>query len=210
MVIQRTSYMIQWLVAISLVSLSGCGETIEWREEATTEFGTVTVSRKVELNFTGGELSQAATRWPTKYQLSLVHPKTHQRVSWKGEYGFNPAYVGFDPENTYLVIYPMRCDAKISAFSVPGLPYIYLKSSDGRSWQRVHPRDLPMGPVSANLSGNYDGFSIGEELAQKTVAAINGNLELSTDKFFQIKIPSTYEEWSYKHKKPGGYAGCRA
>jgi hypothetical protein len=104
----------------------------------------------------------------------------------------------------------MLCNASIPTVSVPGLPYIYLKSGDGSSWQVVKPSDLPMGPVSANLSGTYDGFWVkdGLELAQETVAGINRNLELSTAKFFQIKIPSTYEGWLYKHKKPGGYTGC--
>ena len=200
----------RWLLTILLVAVAGCGKTIEWKEEPKTELGPVTVTRKVELNFSGGELSEAARRWPTKYQISVEHPVSKRRVSWKGEYGFNPVYLGFDRESTYLVILPMVCDAKIPEFSVPGLPYIYLKTADGKSWRVVKPNEFPMHAIRANLGGAYDGFWVkdGGELPQETVAGINGNLELSTGKFFQVTIPSTYDAWPYKHKKVGGYKGC--
>ena len=197
-----------WLV---LLLSTGCSKTEKWKEIVLLTSGnTVVVERKVELNFTGGELSNALKRWPTTYVISTKNPINNQRVKWEGSYGLNPIMIDFKDSKSFVVALPMVCNAKIEKFSLAGFPYIFYRSDDGKHWQVILPAQFPPEFKVANLSATYDFFWMegGRTRSPTDIDGQNGDTQHASSKFFQINIPRSLNDWSYQYKKPQGYVGC--
>ena len=200
-----------FLFTATLLLLSACSKTEHWTDVVdASQNSSVIINRTVKLEFTGGELSNSATRWPTTYELATTNPLNDKTVKWSGSYGLNPIFIGFTPTKTYLVALPMRCDAKIDSFSIEKFPYIFQETSDGIHWKVISPEALPTEFNQANLSATYDGFwmSGGKRQFPKEIRDINSGTERASGNFFTSKFPRNHEQWSYKHKKPQGYTGC--
>jgi hypothetical protein len=205
------SHVARAFAAVLSLALAACGKTVHWEEEVSLlSQQSIIVSRTVELNFTGGELSNATTRWPTTYTLTALNPLNGKKYVWKGSYGLNPILLEFSKSSAFLIAIPMRCDAKIEKYSLNGFPYIFMKNEDGKNWLTVAPDKFPTEYLTPNLSASYDGFWVERSnlLSAERISGINRTLENSTSKFLQIPIPRAPQEWQYKYKSEKGYTGC--
>jgi hypothetical protein len=194
-----------------LLLLSALSKTEHWTDVVDVNQNTgVIIDRTVKLEFTGGELSDFGTRWPTTYELATTNPLNKKTIEWSGPYGLNPIFIGFTPTKTYLVALPMRCDAKIESFSAPKLPYIFQETSDGMQWKVISPEAFPSEFNQANLSATYRSSWMrgGKRQFPQEIRDRNSSTERASVNFFSVKFPRDYEQWSYKHKDPKGYTGC--
>jgi hypothetical protein len=193
-------------VLVLVMCATSCSRTTPWSDVVEDEGGrTVVVERAVRHTFTGGELSQAFTRWPAYDRVRATNPRNGQKVRWDGAFGLTPVLIGFDPRKTYLVAWANRCDARIERFSIDGFPYVFLETSDGRSWEVVPPSSFPARLRFANLSSDWSRKD--EAKGLDDVARTNRAMEFSTSMHFSREIPRSFAQWQYAHRD--GRIWCR-
>ena len=184
---------------ILIVAASSCSKTTTWSDIAQSDDGsTVVVEQSVRHTFTGGELSQAFTRWPSYYKIRATNPRSGKTAKWKGTFGLVPILIGFTPQKTYLVAFANRCNAKINSFSINGFPYIFQETDDGEVWKTVSPSAFPTQLRRANLSSDWRGD--GKMQRPADIARTNRAMEFSTNMHYSRDIPRSFNEWKYAHK----------
>ena len=191
-------------IVLLAASAAACSRTTRWVDVARGEDGSTTrVERATRHAFTGGELSQAARRWPAYYSLRATHPASGQAVAWDGSFGLVPVLLEFSPRETWLVAYANRCDAEILDSGSERFPYVFQVSVDGRHWKTVPPAAFPARFTRANLSSDW--HDDGRIRQPDDIARSNTAMETSTGHHFSAQIPRSFAGWNYPHKdQPSG------
>jgi hypothetical protein len=181
--------------------LSGCSaREFSWTETPVLSDGsTLTVERSIELDY--DNMMKVFAEDPHEYSLFVRHPKSGSKIEWHGGRGVAPIQLEIVENDAYLVVMPQLCDADLSSYGNPRLPYVALKLS-GEEWRPIVWEERPAFLARANL---YFDWRDGEQASERpTVEHSNEYLERLTKGHFQVEFPSSFEDWTYAHKEKWG------
>jgi hypothetical protein len=186
---------------LCLLSIAGCTRNFEWSEEPKLGDGTlINVDRSIELDYKN-EWMQMFFREPLEYSLRARNPKSGEKFAWRGEYGLVPIGLEFVGDDVFLVVISSMCDADLSMYGNPKLPYIVLRRGIFK-WTQVPWQDRPASLGRANLS--FEWSRENTRLPVETIERWNEESERVTASYFQRELPSSFETWGYKHKDTWG------
>jgi hypothetical protein len=176
--------------------------TKSWVDMAASYTGQeIKVYRSVEFRFGRGELSNALTRWPTKFSLEFTNPANGKKVSWDGEQYVNPILLDVVNGTPWMVLTSNFFNSELQHYGCPEIPYVFL-SYQGRRWVPVAPSAAPPELRVANLSYDYEHYLMAgnRTLTAEQIAAQLRSSEISTGGHFNKTIPRTLDQWQYEYK----------
>lgn len=176
--------------------------TKSWVDMAASYTGQeIKVYRSVEFRFGRGELSNALTRWPTKFSLEFTNPANGKKVSWDGEQYVHPILLDVVNETQWMVINSNLFNSELKHYGCPEIPYVFLRYQGSR-WVPVAPSSAPPELRVANLSYDYEHYLMAgnRTLTAEQIASQLRSKEISTSGYINKTIPRTLEQWQYKYK----------
>lgn len=136
------------------VSMSGCSETMNWKEEVLLHDGSKIIA---ERSIERGGRHEIGQQPPAKeIGMSFTLPKTNERITWKSEYSvdvggadFKPVLLDIVQGLAYVVASPVGC-LSYNKWGRPNPPYVIFKYQD-KTWQRITMQELPTELKKPNL-----------------------------------------------------------
>lgn len=191
------------IILSSCILLSACSETIHWQDEALLSSG-----QKIIVNRTVERIpAELGHRRATSYDIKTKYPATGKNLIWEGDFGLGPIMLDFKNDQAFVVAIPMMCDAEIKEFSIPGFPYIFMSSLDGKKWKVISPSQFPKEFKKANLIAYDEGLiGNGKQQSADEIFNVNKYVEGTSQGYFQVTIPRSPDEWNYKLDKK--FNGC--
>ena len=137
------------------VSMSACSTSMNWKEEALQNDGSIIVVERTVERAGRHEIGQPP---PIKEQrLSFTLPDTGQHVIWKDQYtedvggaSFLPMLLAVSKDSAYLVVTPAGC-LPYNKWGRPNPPYVVFKYQSN-AWQRIALQELPLEFKQVNLA----------------------------------------------------------
>nr|WP_315495909.1 hypothetical protein [uncultured Rhodoferax sp.] len=176
--------------------------TKSWVDIAASYSGQeIKVHRSVEFHFGRGELSNALTRWPTKFSLEFTNPANGKKVSWDGEQYVNPILLDVVNGTPWMVINSHLFNSELKHYGCPEIPYVFLTYRENR-WVPVAPSAAPPELRAANLSYAFEHYSMAgnRTMGADEIASELRSKEISTSGYINKTIPRTLDQWQYKYK----------
>ncbi|HIJ89565.1 MAG: formylglycine-generating enzyme family protein [Desulfobulbaceae bacterium] len=200
-----------------------------WSEDALLHDGRIIkVTRKVDSTLEAGFKTPFIVPHPyiesspDRFRLNFEHPDSKEKITWQGEQYFNPVMLDIVEGVPYLVVVgrPHIDNTKKKIIDNDKFPYMFLKYQSGGwgKWVEIPVEQFPTILLDANLSPDYPVFSKvipgGQEeaiierktgrpfrdLSVDNVLTKIKDKERSSQRYFQSKIPRSYEIWN-KAKK---------
>jgi hypothetical protein len=176
-----------------------------WIDEALSYNGQIIpVDRTVEFVYGGGELSNAAHRWPSKYSLKFKNPENGKTISWSGENHVNPILVDIVNGTPWLVVNANNLQSNIELYGCSETAFAFLKfDGNAKKWKPVPAKDAPIELQNANLSYDWEAYLMQDKRTQTSaeISEMHHSKEISTSYHFSKIIPRELAQWKYKSKK---------
>jgi hypothetical protein len=134
------------VLILSAFSLSGCGQTIDWTQEAPLHDGRILV---VERRSERGPPFPGSTGLEVGQTLAFVHPDTNERIKWRIPDGLQPVMIDFDRGVPHYVLKEYTV-SDYNKWGCPNPPYLVFRYQKGE-WTRVAFEGLPASFLNRNL-----------------------------------------------------------
>ncbi len=153
------------------MSMSGCADTLSWKEEVLLHDGSKIIINRSQVHGGRGELGQSPIKEQT---VSFTLPNSNELIIWKSEYSEDVGRSNFDLRaihvlkgTPYIVAEPNLC-LSYNKWGRPNPPYVIFKYVR-KTWQRIKLEELPHEFTAFNVVQNnfYEGDYEGEKLLVK-------------------------------------------
>ncbi|MHB1116707.1 hypothetical protein [Sideroxydans sp.] len=140
------------------VSMSGCSNTMEWKEEVKLNDGRVMVVER-HFNLGGYPTLDARERTPLDETIAFILPDSNIKIIWKTEFNdhvpelnsLSPLLLDVVGGIPYLATSPAGCIA-YNKWGRPNPPYVLYKYVNDE-WHRIPLKEFPTVLVHSNLIG---------------------------------------------------------
>ncbi len=140
------------------VSMSGCSNTMEWKEEVKLNDGRVMVVERL-FNLGGYLTLDARERTPLDETITFILPDSNKKILWKTEFNdrvpelnsLSPLLLDVVGGIPYLATSPAGCVA-YNKWGRPNPPYVLYKYVNDE-WHRIPLKEFPTVLVHSNLIG---------------------------------------------------------
>lgn len=135
------------LNAFAGLSLSACGNTLDWKQEVPLQDGRVIV---VDRESKQGPYDPfVAMRMETTQSLTFIHPDTREKIHWRIPDGLQPHMLDFDEGTPYLLLKAYTV-SDYNKWGCPNPPYVLYRHDKGQ-WKQIPFEQLPPRFVLPNL-----------------------------------------------------------